>query len=247
MTMCKEMQERKEGYLARAEIRPLLDEIVRGEKSFTEEFERTMAECESPPKGMGSLVRFIEEVYQPYKDYVLLASELAPAALSEEQANDAIEYCSAVGVFPLIGGFNGASWWLEMGSSAVSVVLPIPFNLIPLALMGAGALGYFSSRGIVKSLKKTLGKKEECLGPLRDAARCLDWDVARCFLYEHFMDNRPRFEKTYRGMSAWERQDADAELSRMLSAGCLDMGKTELDNYLRSIVEEDSTHFTPAP
>src|SRR3989338_5865289 len=120
MTMCKEMQERKEGYLARAEVHPLLDEIVRGEKSFTEEFERYMAECESPPKGMSSFMRFSEEVYQPYKEYVLLASDLAPRALSEEQAKDAIEYCAAVGVLPMVGSLNDASWWLDIGGCAAT-------------------------------------------------------------------------------------------------------------------------------
>ncbi len=244
MTLCEEMQARKDDYIEKAVTRPLLDGIVRGETSFAEELERYLEGCESPPKGTKSFRRFAEEVYRPYKEYVLLASELAPRALSEEQANDAIEYCAAVCVLPLVGGFNDASWWIEIGSSAVSVVLPVPFNLIPLALMGAGALAYFSSRPLVNSLKRIVKRKDDCLGPLRDAARCLDRDISRCFLIEHFMENRPRFEKTYRSLSAYELEETRAELSRMLASGCLDMGEGELESYLAGI---ESQETTPAP
>lgn len=92
-----------------------------------------------------------------------------------------------------------------------------------------------------KAGKAVKDNKEQVFAPLYDAARSLDIDIGKAFLYEHFTGARSRFELTCRSLSEAERPGVTDELHRMLSAGALDMGEVELDSYLGGLTMKEAT------
>lgn len=80
---------------------------------------------------------------------------------------------------------------------------------------------------------------EDPIQQLYRAANIVDSLIGRCFLFDHFHDNRPCFERTYAALPQEERAAVDDYLFRLLGAGGIPgMDETRLKEYLSGLLAE---------
>ena len=213
----------REFYTERAKACMLLEDVIAGETTL---------------KGHLNGLMWMAGIPDPckrFKEYLDLITGLGAAGLDRgelEKRYNAL-YIGEVGSTKKdVKDFGEYLSLYAVMIGAVLCAIP-PFTLAePLVIAGGGAclVALRRSRRYYADTKK---RKDEIFGPLHKAAESLDRQIGACFLLDHFMNSRERFEQTYAGMSAEERQAANKMLYGFLAAGGIEgMDEQGLKEYL---------------
>ena len=218
-----EYARQREFYRENARDSEFLEEIVRGDTTFKERLDWLISGMELSD----SRVEFSE-----YLDLVtMLGAEGFDRVELEKLCRTFVNsWVVDIGHGLAIGAMGFGIVLSAMGP------LVIAEPLIAAAGMG-GIKALHKKRKYLADMRK---RKEEIFSPLYDAAESLDHQIGRCFLLNHFHDNRKRFEETYRRMPQEEREGANETLYGLLGVGGMkDMDQLKLDDYLEELLKPE--------
>ncbi len=225
----------REFYTERAEGCMLLEDVIEGGTTLKEHLE-------------GLMMMGIHNPCQRFKEYLDLITGLGMAwhmGLDREKREELEKRYNAL----YIGEFGGAKMGLKDLAENYSIyaimfgallcAIP-PFTLAEPLLIAGGGASLVALRRSRRYYADTKKRKDEIFGPLHKAAECLDREIGACFLLDHFMHSRERFEQTYAGMSGKERETTGEMLYGFLAAGGIPgMDQDMLQDYLEGLPEPE--------
>lgn len=216
----------REFYTEKAKGSLLLEDMIAGETTLTEHLKGLMRMAGIP------------EPCKKFKEYLdLLIGLGAGLDTGELEKRYNALYIEEEGVAKMDLKFVGENLSIYAIIIGVALCAVPPFTLAEPFVIAGGGAGLAAIRRSKRYYHDTKKRKDEIFGPLRKAAESLDREIGACFLLDHFMHSRERFEQTYAWMSGNERVAADEMLYGFLAAGGIPgMDEHSLGEYLNGLL-----------
>jgi len=205
-------------YKAKAKEESLLEQVIAGDTTFKERLDWFMGTFPVIPT--------------EFEEYLDTLAEVGATGLNK---NELMERYSALHW----GCFKDIGQGLAIGFLGLGIVLSVfgPLVIAEPLIAAAGGGGIRALRKKRNYLTDTRKRKDEIFKPLYNVAESIDYQIGRCFLLNHFRDNRECFEETYTGMSGTEREVTDELLYGLLGVGGMKgMDEIQLNDYLSGLL-----------
>ena len=243
----------REFYEAKAKDYPLLEQVIRGETSFTGHIDsifQQMARDRKTNSEAYVLVASFSIDKGPLEDFATCLETIVELSDHHGPLEDIRE--AMRNYWDVKSGKDFKKVWLtgNLGMYGLAAIvyaglfLFVPGGaLLELGLMLAGGGGI---RAWAKKLKKnraavesTKRKCDTVLSPIYEAAEQLDHEIATFFAAEHFDSARNQFERTYPLLSDGQREQVDTQLYGLLGVGGMkNMDEIQLGDYLSGLLEQ---------
>lgn len=223
----------KEFYLAKAEENPLLGDAIAGTATFTQHLEGIVEKLHRGRESMAEGTKARDAL----RDYITALSTLLPEFSPGNEELKKMDYSAlTMGLHKFFRRATLSSG-IVTGLGALLLIALNPAGAT-LALIGAGGGALWGS-GLFES-RKFNREARQIFQCLYDASAGLDRDIGLCFVLEHYLNARPRFEQTYAGLPADERHAVDTQLLGYLAAGGIPgMDEQQLNDYLGGLLEAE--------
>ena len=223
----------REFYLAKAREHEMLEEVVTGTATMRSALDEVIGECDRTiPHSHGKLV-FTKDLIEYLGDYFTLLSELSGEGVSCELGEDREWVHNVKGEFVLYAGAAVTTGIIF----TLWAVLPVVGDVLATILCPSLLLRVKDAVVRNPRDKALQTKRDEILGPVYEIIDGIDQDISKCFIMDHYHNERPRFEETYRSLPSAEREAVDSHLHSYLGAGGMPgMDEIMLNDYLSGLL-----------